>query len=59
VKVRLIRSGKLVETFSGKLPMKIDYEDRYFRPGDKIYYRMDMTGYGTLVSNPIFVKFGS
>jgi len=59
VKIRLIRSGKRIETFSGKLPMKIDYEDRYFRPGEKIYYRMDMRGHGTLVSNPIFVKFRS
>jgi hypothetical protein len=57
VKVRLIRSGKLIETFTGKLPMKIDYEDKYHRPGEKIYYRMDMTGHGSLVSNPIFVKF--
>ena len=57
VKVRLIRSGKLIETFSGKLPMTIDYEDKYSRPGEKIYYRMDMTGHGTLVSNPVFVRF--
>lgn len=57
VKVRLIRSGKLIETFTGKLPMKIDYVDRYSRPGEKIYYRMDMSGHGTLISNPIFVKF--
>jgi len=57
VKVRLIRSGELIETFTGKLPMKIDYEDKYSRPGEKIYYRMDVTGHGILVSNPIFVNF--
>jgi len=57
VNIRLIRSGKLIETFTGKLPMEIDYEDKYSRPGEKIYYRMDMTGHGVLVSNPIFVKF--
>ncbi len=57
VKVRLIRSGKLLETFEGILPMQIDYEDSYFQPGEKVYYRMDMRGCGTLVSNPIFVKF--
>jgi len=59
VSVRLIRSGKLLETFEGTLPMQIDYQDGYFKPGEKVYYRMDMRGYGTLVSNPIFVKFES
>lgn len=57
VKVRLIRSGKLVETFEETLPMQINYEDKYFQPGKKIYYRMDMSGCGVLVSNPVFVKF--
>ncbi len=57
VKVRLIRSGELVKTFEGMLPMQIDYEDRYFKPGEKVFYRMDMRGCGILVSNPIFVKF--
>lgn len=55
VKLRLIRSGKLIKTFIGSLPMKIDYEDKYFEPGQKIYYRIDVRGYGSLVSNPIFV----
>jgi hypothetical protein len=57
IKVRLIRSGELIETFEGTLPMQIDYEDKSFQPGKKTYYRMDMSGYGLLVSNPIFVKF--
>ena len=57
VKVRLIRAGKLIRTFTGKLPMEIEYEDKYHQPGQKIYYRMDVTGHGILVSNPIFVKF--
>ena len=57
VKVRLIRSGELLKTFEGMLPMQIDYEDKYFKPGEKVFYRMDMHGCGTLVSNPIFVKF--
>jgi hypothetical protein len=55
--VRLIRSGKLIKTFHGSLPMEIDYEDTYFEPGQKIYYRIDVRGCGTLVSNPIFVTF--
>ena len=55
VTVRLIRAGDVVETFVGELPMEVDFEDRYFKPGQKIYYRMDLHGHGTLVSNPIFV----
>jgi hypothetical protein len=57
VKVRLIRSGELVKTFEGPLPLKIEYEDAYEKPGEKIYYRMDMKGHGIIVSNPIFFSF--
>ena len=57
VKLRLIRSGKLIKTFIGSLPMKIDYEDKYFEPGRKIYYRIDVKGHANLVSNPIFVIY--
>ncbi len=57
VRVRLIRSGSLIQTFKGTLPLAIDYTDPLETPGEKIYYRMDMTGYGAIVSNPIFVKF--
>jgi hypothetical protein len=57
VKVRLIRSGTLIQIFKGTLPLNIDYVDFLETPREKIYYRMDMTGYGTIVSNPIFVKF--
>jgi hypothetical protein len=57
VAVRLIRSGDVVKVFEGTLPMKIDYEDDYFKPGERVFYRMDMQNYGTLVSNPIFVDY--
>lgn len=57
VQVRLIRSGDLIQTFKGTLPLAIDFTDSLEKPGEKIYYRMDMTGYGTIISNPIFVKF--
>lgn len=57
VKVRLIRSGELVKTFESTLPLRIEYEDAYEKPGEKIYYRMDMKGYGLIISNPIFVSF--
>lgn len=55
VKIRLIRSGELIQVFEGSLPMEIDYEDKDLKPGRKIYYRIDAIGCGALVSNPIFV----
>jgi len=57
VKVRLIRSGTLLQTFTGPLPLRIDFTDIFEAPGEMVYYRMDMSGYGTIVSNPIFVQF--
>lgn len=57
VKVRLIRSGNVVQTVEGTLPLRMEYDDTYFKPGEKIYYRMDMHGAGIIVSNPIFVSF--
>ncbi len=55
VNVRLIRSGELVKTFKGTLPLKVEYADTPFKVGEKAYYRIDMTGSGSLISNPIFV----
>jgi hypothetical protein len=57
VQVRLIRSGRVIQIFKAPLPLAIDYTDPFAMPGEKVYYRLDMTGYGTLISNPIFVKF--
>jgi len=55
VRVRLIRSGQVIAQVEGRLPLKIEHEDKDIRKGVKEYYRMDLHGYGTLVSNPIFV----
>jgi hypothetical protein len=55
VRIRLIRSGQLIESFDAKLPMKVDYEDLSAPIGEKHFYRVDMQGCGILVSNPIFV----
>lgn len=57
VQVRLIRNGSILQTFRGTLPLQIDHTDLPPALGEKIYYRMDMTGFGTVVSNPIFVRF--
>ena len=55
INVRLIRSGELINTFIGTTPFVVNFEDDYVKPEKQIYYRLDIPG--TLVSNPIFVKF--
>ncbi len=59
VTVRLIRSGNLLKTFSSETPLSINFEDDFFEPGKKIYYRLDAIDKKgrKLVSNPIFVQF--
>ncbi|MFQ6083742.1 MAG: hypothetical protein ACE5WD_10320 [Candidatus Aminicenantia bacterium] len=59
ITVRLIRYGKLLKTFSGETPLNINFQDEFFEPGKKIYYRLDITAKKgrKLISNPIFVKF--
>jgi len=57
IRIRLIRCGEVIHTFDSTLPMQIDYEDKYLKPGQKIYYRIDVRGCGALISNPIFVIF--
>jgi hypothetical protein len=59
ITVRLIRSGNLLETFSAETPLSINFEDDFFEPSKKVYYRLDaMDKKGRkLVSNPIFVQF--
>lgn len=56
VKIRLIRGGEIIQTVEGTLPLVVEHEDKEMRIGDKTYYRMDMRGAGTIVSNPIFVS---
>ncbi len=57
--VRLVRSGTLLKTFSGQAPMRINFKDEFFKPGERIFYRLDVSDKKgrKLVSNPIFVKF--
>jgi len=59
ITVRLIRSGNLLETFSAETPLSINFEDDFFEPGKKVYYRLDTIDEKgrKLVSNPIFVEF--
>lgn len=57
--LRLIRSGKLLRTYSAKTSLSIDFRDEFIESGKKIYYRLDARDIRgrLLVSNPIFVNF--
>lgn len=55
VKIRLIRSGGVIVNYEGPPPVNLTHEDTTLKPGDRVYYRMDMKGAGQIVSNPIFV----
>lgn len=55
-RVRLIRSGTVIHTAQGPLPFQVDFTDFQVSPGEKFYYRMDLTGDGVIISNPIFVR---
>jgi hypothetical protein len=59
VTVRLIRSGKLLKTFSGETPFHMNFMDEFYEPGKMIYYRLDAEDRKgrKLISNPVFVKF--
>jgi hypothetical protein len=58
VTVRLIRSGRLLKTFSGEIPFSLNFVDEFYEPDKKIYYRLeaeDKKG-RKIISNPVFVK---
>jgi hypothetical protein len=57
--VRLIRSGRLLKTFSGEIPFNANFTDEFYERDKKIYYRLeaeDGTG-RKLISNPVFATF--
>ncbi|MBA7632751.1 hypothetical protein ES703_40305 [subsurface metagenome] len=58
IKIRLIRKGEIIKTFDVEDSEEIIYEDDYYKPEEKIYYRIDIAAPGSkIISNPIFVKF--
>jgi len=61
VEIHLIHAGKLIKTLETALPAKLEFQDVYYRPGEKTFYRVEARtrGAGRLLSNPIFVKFVS
>jgi len=59
VKVDVIRNGEVIRVFNGDTPLNIDFEDDDYKPGEKIYYRLDIRvgEWNHIIANPIFVRF--
>ena len=55
VKVRVIRSGQVLAQLSGETPFRADWADTTVPTGERMTYRVEVTGSGELLSNPIFV----
>ena len=55
ISIRIIRSGKVVATFKKNTPIELQFTDTQAPHEESIYYRLDIQGYGELLSNPIFL----
>jgi len=58
--IDLIRNGTVIKTFEADGSIDIAYDDDYYNPNEKIYYRLAIdTSYlfRGIVTNPIFVQF--
>jgi hypothetical protein len=55
VKVRVIRSGQVLAQLAGETPFRIDWPDTTLPTDERMTYRVEITGSGELLSNPIFV----
>ncbi|MGH7182692.1 MAG: PHP domain-containing protein [Nitrospiraceae bacterium] len=55
VKVRMIRSGHVLAELSGETPFRVDWPDSTVPTAEPMTYRVEITGSGELLSNPIVV----
>ena len=55
VKVRVIRSGQILAQLAGQTPFRIDWPDTHAPIAERLTYRVEITGSGELLSNPIVV----
>jgi hypothetical protein len=56
-KIKLIRSGELINTFETPAPLNITYLDEKAPAAGNFYYRLEIQGQDVVgVSNPIFVR---
>jgi hypothetical protein len=59
-KIDLIRNGTVIKTLEADGSIDIAYDDDYYNPGEKVYYRLNVdTSYlfRGIITNPIFVQF--
>lgn len=56
VKVRVIRSGQVLAQLAGETPFRFDWADTTVPIDERMIYRVEITGSGELLSNPIFVE---
>ena len=59
VSAKLVRNGIFIKEFFITEPGEFEYKDTFYKPGQKVYYRLDIRGRypSMLFSNPIFVEF--
>lgn len=55
VKVGVIRSGQVLAQLAGETPFRVDWPDTTVPTDERMTYRVEITGSGELLSNPIFV----
>ena len=55
MKVRVIRSGQVLAQLAGETPFHADWPDITMPTAEAVTYRVEITGSGELLSNPIFV----
>ena len=55
VTVRVIRSGQQLAQLAGETPFRVDWADDTVPTAERMTYRVEITGSGELLSNPIFV----
>ncbi len=58
-KLDIIRNGEVIHRFVSQGDTEMTYIDNYMKPGEKVYYRLDIDGPSRILSNPIFVKFNA
>jgi hypothetical protein len=56
VKVRVIRSGLVLAQLTGETPFHADWPDATMPIDERLTYRVEITGSGELLSNPIVVE---
>ena len=58
VKAQLVRMGKVIRTFEGSTPLKVDYTDSDNMPFKRFYYRLDVQvdRRNHIMTNPVFIR---